>query len=188
VARAGFGSDEGGSPGNTAPCTGCGAVSLAAPASPIAPSADVAANDTRPPFSAFSDYDSAIQARCANSCIVSSIVVVVPDVVALRASASVKSQELAADPMKQTAAASPTILNLLMSATTCKVANPIEPCMDRAPARRDSETRISLVGEIGSGVGPVLQLMFVNAEIRDETGLAWQERKPRSRRAVGELR
>jgi hypothetical protein len=166
VAGAGCGSGssgEGGSSGNAAPRTGCGAVSLAASASSTA-SSDVAAHYTRLPFSG---YDSTIQTRCANSCTVSSIVVVVPDVVVLSAGASVKSQELAADRMKQTVAASPTILNLLVSATTFNGANPTEPCMDTAPARSDNETRTSLIGEIGPCVGPVMRLMFVNAPAFD---------------------
>jgi hypothetical protein len=156
-------SGEGGSSGNSAP-GGCGTVSLAAHTSPAASSANVVANRTRPPYSG---DDSAIQTCCANSGIVSNIVVVAPDMVAPRSGASVKSQELAADPKKQTVAAIRTTPNMPATATTFNGENPIDLCMDTAPGRSDNETRTSLNGEIGPCIGPVMRLMFVNAPAFD---------------------
>jgi hypothetical protein len=98
---------------------------------------------------------------------VSSIVVVAADVVALSAGASVKSQDLAADRTKQTVAAIRSAPNLPATATTSNGVNAIELCRDTALDQSDAETRTSLIGEIGSCVGPVMRLMFANAPAFD---------------------
>ncbi|MFM0047462.1 hypothetical protein [Paraburkholderia sediminicola] len=141
-----------------------GAALLAAYNPPAAIVADVVQNYTGP---AFSGYDSAVQARCASPSIVSSTVVVAPDVIVFSAGASVKAQELAADLTEQAVTEIRTKLNLPTTGTAFDGTNRIELCVDTTLGQSDGETGTSLVGQTGSGVGPVMQLMSADAPAFD---------------------
>lgn len=156
----GGGSGSSSSTGTTSTTTSNGAALLAAYTPPASIVADVQANYTGP---AFSTYNSGLSSNCANASKVSSTVIVTPNAAVFSAGASLKAQELAADLLEQAIPQIRTSLGLSSSGVAFDGTNRIQLCVDPTMGQSASEVGTSVVGQTGTGVGPVMQVMAADA-------------------------
>lgn len=160
AACGGGGSSSGSSTTPAGPtATSNGAALLAAYSPPASIVAAVQTNYTGP---AFSTYNSGLSSNCANPSKVSSTVIVTPDAVVFSAGASLKAQELAADLLEQAVPQIRTALGL-SSGVAFDGTNRIQLCVDSTMGQSASEVGTSLVGQTGTGVGPVMQVMAADS-------------------------
>jgi len=166
---AGCGGGGGGSgsssTGTTSTTTSNGAALLAAYTPPASIVADVQANYTGP---AFSTYNSGLSSNCANQSKVSSTVIVTPNTVVFSAGASLKAQELAADLLEQAIPQIRTALGLPSTGVAFDGQNKISLCVDPTMGQSASEVGTSVVGQTGTGVGPVMQVMSADSPSFDQ--------------------
>ncbi|MDN7857995.1 hypothetical protein QZM81_19510 [Burkholderia cepacia] len=153
------GGGGGGSPGNntgggTTTTTNNGAALLAAYAVPASIAADVVTNYT----GTFNVGNSGMQSNCANAALVSTTVVNAPDVVVFTTTASVKSQEVAADLFEQAVPQIRAALGLPTTGTGFDGTNKIQLCIDPNLGTGDGETGggTSITGQTAQGPGAVI--------------------------------
>ncbi|WP_186083181.1 hypothetical protein [Burkholderia gladioli] len=162
----GGGSSNGsGSTGSSTSTASSGAALLAAYTPPAEIVADVQANYTG---AAFNTYNSGLASNCSNAAKVSSTVIVTPNAVVFSAGASLKAQELAADLLEQAIPQIRTALGLSASGVAFDGTNKISLCVDASMGQSAGETGTSVVGQTGSGVGPVMQVMSADSVSFDQ--------------------
>jgi len=174
LALAGCGGGGGGNGSSTSSTTtGTGSTTtssngtalLAAYTPPADIVADVQTNYTGP---AFSTFNSGLASNCENPSKVSSTVIVTPNAVVFSAGASLKAQELAADLLEQAIPQIRTALGLPSTGVAFDGQNKISLCVDPTMGQSASEVGTSVVGQTGTGVGPVMQVMAADSPSFDQ--------------------
>ncbi|SDG96156.1 hypothetical protein SAMN05216466_106198 [Paraburkholderia phenazinium] len=161
------GTSSGTGSGTTTSTTSGGAALLAAYTVPASITAATQTSYTGP---AFNVGTSAIQSNCGDPAKVSSTVIVLPDLLVFSAGASLKAQQLEADLMEQAIAQDRTALNWPVNGTGFDGSgNRLQLCVDPTLGASDSETGTSVVGQTGSSVGPVMQLVSADSPNWDAT-------------------
>lgn len=169
LAIAGCGSGGGG--GNTSSSTGTngstgtssnGTSLLANYVIPDAIAADVVTNYSGP---AFTTNNSAVQARCANTSVVSSTVIVTPNTLVFSAGASLKAQELAADLAEQAIASVRSYFNQPSSTVGFDGINKVQICVDPMLGASGSGNT-SITGQTGLNVSQIMSADSPNFDAR----------------------
>lgn len=150
----GGGSSGNNTGGGTTTTTNNGAALLAAYAVPASIAADVVTNYT----GTFNVGNSGMQSNCANAALVSTTVVNAPDVVVFTTTASVKSQEVAADLFEQAVPQIRAALGLPTTGTGFDGTNKIQLCVDPNLGTGNGETGggTSITGQTAQGPGAVI--------------------------------
>ncbi|MCA8148190.1 hypothetical protein [Burkholderia vietnamiensis] len=146
--------------GSTGTTTSNGAALLAAYTPPASIVADVQTAYSGP---AFSTYNSGLASNCSTASKVSGTVIVTPNALVFSAGASLKAQELAADLLEQAIPQIRTALGLASTGVAFDGTNKIQVCVDASLGQSAGETGTSIVGQTGTGVGPVMQVMSADA-------------------------
>ncbi|RAR66871.1 hypothetical protein C7401_102296 [Paraburkholderia unamae] len=149
------GSGSGTGTGTGTTTTSNGATLLAQYTVPADIAAAVVTNYSGP---AFNVGNSGMQSNCANAALVSTTVVDAPDVVVFTTTASVKSQEVAADLFEQAVPQIRAALGLSTTGTGFDGTNKISLCIDPNLGTADGETGggTSITGQTAQGPGAVI--------------------------------
>lgn len=142
---------NGGSTSTTPPVSN-GAALLAAYVVPDSIAADVVTNYSGP---AFTNNNSAVQARCSNASVVSSTVIVTPNTLVFSAGASLKAQELAADLAEQAITSVRTYFNQPASTVGFDGVNRVQICVDPTLGASGSGNT-SITGQTGLNVSQIV--------------------------------
>ncbi|HDR9217482.1 TPA: hypothetical protein QDB35_000151 [Burkholderia vietnamiensis] len=175
LALAGCGGGGGGNGGssstNSSGSTGTGSTSTASNGAALlaaySPPADIVADvQTSYAGPAFSTYNSGLSSNCADPAKVSSTVIVTSNAVVFSAGGSLKAQELAADLLEQAIPQIRTALGLPSTGVAFDGSHKISLCVDPTMGQSASETGSTVtgvVGQTGTGVGPVMQVMAADS-------------------------